>query len=222
MNILIVDDEELIIEFLERALKLDGHTVTIGRNGLEAFDKASQSPFDIIILDVIMPIKNGLEVCRDLRQIGVRTPIIILTSRDGESARIEGLDAGANDYLTKPFSYAELSTRLELLRDTPDKDTTGIVTVNMLTLDKSKRIISNAGAALDLKPREYSVLAHLMEHVGKIISKDEIFKSAWPSPIGDTSDRVDACINHINEKLADKNGTTVIKAVKEYGYVLQK
>lgn len=220
MRVLVVDDEELILEFLERSLKLDKHIVDTARDGLNAFEKASRQSYDVIVLDVIMPHKNGIEVCRDLRHANVHTPILMLTSRDNESSRIEGLDSGADDYLTKPFSYNELTARLRALMRRPRPVQPAELNVGNLRLDPIKKIIYKNDEALALRPKEYALLEYLMRNPGKVISREEFLKNVWYTSAHNASNRLEVCMYHIRGKVNGNEEQPLLKTIRGYGYVL--
>jgi DNA-binding response OmpR family regulator len=221
MKILVVDDEEMIVEFLERSLRLDHNVVDIARNGTEAYEKASQQSYDVVILDIIMPGKNGLDVCHDLRELGVNTPVMLLSSKDGEVARIEGLDAGADDYMTKPFSYNELTARLRALMRRPLNLLPSIISLGDLSLDPVKKVISLEGKELELRPKEYSLLEYLMRNPGRVIPKDELLKNVWLISASNASNRLEVCMHHLREKININPDDTILSTIRGYGYVLK-
>lgn len=225
MRVLIVDDEELIIEFLKRSLKNDHHSVDIARDGLEAIQKASKKSFDVIVLDILMPHRNGIEVCRELRNTGITTPILILSSSDSESARIEGLDAGADDYLIKPFSYLELIARLRALHRRPIGTFTPKLKHGKIELDPVSHIVTLSGQNIDIRPKEYDLLQYLMLHEGTAVKRYELLTNVWGVSATNTSNRLDVCIRQLRKKIDDteqKQNKSVIKTVHSYGYKIDK
>ncbi len=220
MRILIADDEELIIEFLERSLRIDKHVVDVARNGLEVMQKTEANTYDVIITDVIMPVKNGLEVCKELRENGVHTPIIMLTSRDTEAARISGLDAGADDYLTKPFSYKELSARVRAVARRPQNVAPTQLTVGPLSLDPVRKVISLDDSRIELRPKEYALLEYLMRNASKVVSKEELLKNVWLITANNASNRLEVCMHHIRGKV-NTDDRQVLKTIRGYGYVIE-
>lgn len=222
MRVLIADDEELIIEYLERSLRLDKHIVDTAKNGLEIIEKTRDNAYDVIITDVIMPVKNGLDVCRELRQNNIHTPIIMLTSRDSEAARITGLNAGADDYLTKPFSYKELEARMRAVTRRPQPLRSDIIIVGSLSLDSSKKIITMHNEPLVLRPKEFALLEYLIRNAGKVVSKDELLKNVWRIPASNASNRLEVCMYHLRNKVNDGAKKQMLKTIRGYGYVLQE
>ncbi len=219
MRVLIVDDEELVLEFLERSLKLDKYIVDKASNGLDAYEKALKNNYDVVVLDVIMPMRNGLDVCRDLRKAGVHTPIIILTSRDSRESRIEGLDAGADDYLIKPFSYHELEARLRALSRRPRPMQPDILRVGPLSLDPAKKLILLDDEVLNLRPKEYALLGYLMRNAGKVISREDLLMNVWMIPASNASNRLEVCMYHIRGKVNAKG--QILTTIRGYGYMVK-
>ncbi len=221
MRVLIADDEELVIEFLERSLRLDKHIVDTAKNGLEVLEKAKDNCYDVIVTDVIMPVKNGMEVCRELRLNNVHTPIIMLTSRDSEAARITGLNAGADDYLTKPFSYKELEARIRAVTRRPHPLQAEIIEAGTITLDGAKKLITLSGEPLELRPKEYALLEYLVRNEGKVVSKEELLKNVWRISATNASNRLEVCMYHLRNKVNDGAKKQVLKTIRGYGYVLE-
>lgn len=223
MKVLVVDDEDLLVEFLRRSLKADNHVVEIARNGQDAVTKAISRNYDVILLDVIMPIKDGVQVCKELREQQIETPILILSSRDSETARVQGLDAGADDYLIKPFGYKELSARLRALQRRPRHVDQPLLRVKNIELDPARRIVSVSGRDIDMRPKEFSLLEYLMRHAGTAVSRYEILEKVWGVSAFNTSNRLDVCIKQVREKIGDNvaNGPHIIKTVHGFGYRIE-
>lgn len=220
MRILVVDDEELVVEFLKRSLRFDKHIVDVAYNGQTGFQKALQHSYDVIVLDVVMPHKDGLTTCRDLRKAGIHTPILMLTSRVAESERIAGLDSGADDYLAKPFSYDELMARLRALTRRPPAVIAPELRVGTLWLDPIKKVIYQGNEPLDLRPKEYALLEYLMRHPGKVISREEFLRDVWYISAHNASNRLEVCIHNIRTKVNAQTNGAILKTIRGYGYVL--
>lgn len=221
MRVLVIDDEEVILEFLARSLSAERHTVDVARDGIEGAQRAMKQPQDVIILDVMMPHKSGLEVCRELRAANIHTPIILLTSLDGEAARIEGLDAGADDYLTKPFSYGELSARVRALARRPHRTLRPVIRVGRLQLDTAHYEIALNGRALTLRPKEYALIEYLMRHPDRVVTKEELLRSVWSVSSLNASNRLEVCIHHLRDKLNVEGEVEILHTVRGYGYMLR-
>lgn len=218
MRILVADDEDLVIELLERSLKLDKHIVESAKDGPETIKKVLHNSYDVIILDIIMPGLNGIEVCKRLRKKGIHTPIIMLTSRVGEDAQVKGLDSGADDYLTKPYSYKELEARIRAVTRRPKTVRDPVIQAGPLSLDTNKKVILLEDDVLELRPKEYALLDYMMHNIGTVISKDELLKNVWRISANNASNRLEVCMYHIRRKVNKKQ--PVLKTVRGYGYVI--
>jgi DNA-binding response OmpR family regulator len=196
--------------------------VDLALNGQEALDFARTTRYDAIVLDVLLPKVDGLEVCRRLRADGLVTPILLLTARDAVRDRIAGLDSGADDYLTKPFSFGELLARLRALlrRDATRKE--GVLRFGDLMLDPAARVVRWQERQLDLTAREYRILETLIRRPGWIVSREGIIESAWGFGFSDTSNLVEVYIRRLRRKLADSGAPPLIRTVRGVGYGLQE
>lgn len=220
MNILVADDDELFIDFLLRALLRDKHTVDTATDGIEAIRKALLTEYDIILLDVLMPLADGITVCNELRSKNRHAPILFLSSVTDKMTRISGLNEGADDYLIKPFHYDELEARMRAItrrpkRIQPEKIIAG---GGILTLDSSKKLISFEDQPLDLRPKEYAVLEYLIRNAGKVVAKDELLKNIWHISSNNASNRLEVCMHHIRNKTNLQK--KLLKTVRGYGYTI--
>lgn len=222
MKILVAEDDDLLREFLKRSLKIDRHLVDSATDGEKALDKATKNSYDVIILDIVMPIKNGLAVCKELRALGNTTPILFLTSRDSEASKVLGLDAGADDYLSKPFSYPELTARLRALTRRQTVATGSNIVFANLELDTAKRAILKNGEILNLRPKEYALLEYLILHNKKAVSRQELLEKIWGVHVLSTSNRIDVCMKNVRKILGDDAETPRITTMHNFGYRLQK
>lgn len=219
MRVLIADDEDLLLELLERSLKLDKYVVDTAKDGKEALEKSMNNNYDVILADVIMPEMNGLQVCRELRRNNIHTPIIMLTSKSGEPACIAGLDAGADDYVTKPFRYHELEARIRAVARRPKKVEAEQIIVGPLALDQIKKVISLHGEPIVLRPKEFALLEYLIRNANQVISKEDLLQNVWRISATNASNRLEVCMYHIRTKVnADKQ---ILKTVRGYGYLLE-
>lgn len=224
MRILVVDDEEMIIEFLARALALDGHTVERAYNGAEGLQKAVTKQYDCMILDVLMPERDGLSVCRELRERGSSLPVLMLSTRQTAHDRVSGLDSGADDYLVKPFTYDELAARLRALHRRPRDILPSIIRINNLAIDPARKVVTKDDQEIEFTPREFEVLEYLCAHQNRAVSKEELLTKIWGVTQRNASNRVEACVKTIRLKL-DAPGTpantSCIETVRAFGYAMR-
>ena len=215
MRILVVDDEPAVREAVERALRLDGHDVLLAADGHEALDTLDSRAPDAVVLDVLMPRVDGLELCRQMRRRGDRTPVLMLTARDAVSDRVAGLDAGADDYLVKPFATEELLARVRsLLRR--GRAAGDLLSAGDLTLDLQERAGSRRGRDLDLTPREADLLELLLRNARTVVSREQALDHVWGEG-GVTANAVDRYVAYLRRKLGDP---PVIRTVRGVGFVL--
>ena len=222
MQILIVDDEPAVLSSLSRALQLKGYHIGMAADGGEALALARDARYDAVVLDVMMPGIDGLEVCRRLRHAGDDTPILMLTARDAIGDRVAGLDAGADDYLVKPFAYDELSARLRALtrRAEPGgRRPEPKLQAGPIVLDEALRAVSVHGRNVDLSPREFSLLESFLRHPGQALSRDQLLDQAWPYGVAVTPNAVDAYVHYLRSKLGDAGER--IETVRGVGYRLR-
>jgi len=221
MHLLVVEDDPRLGRLLVRLFSDDRHVVELsatGRDGLQAAD--SGSSLDAIILDIGLPDIDGLEVARRIRGRGSRTPIIMLTARDGLPDRIAGLDAGADDYLTKPFAYEELAARLRALgrrSGTASRPDGARLTNGPIVLDETRRRVTVGGNPVELTSREFSLLECLLRHPGHALSRDQLLDQAWPLGVAVTPNTVDAFMTFLRRKLGPA-GASRIATVRGIGY----
>lgn len=221
MRILVVEDELRLGSLLEEELNAAQYTVDVALDGEEALEFARSAPYDAVVLDVLLPKVDGLDVCRRLRAAGSVTPILLLTARDAEEDKILGLDSGADDYLTKPFSFGELLARLRALlrRDAARK--AGTLRVSDLELDPAKQIVQWQGRKIALTARDYRVLETLMRRPGWLVSREVLIESVWGFSFTDASNLVEVYIGRVRRKLADQGAPPLIHTVRGAGYRLQ-
>lgn len=222
MHVLVVDDEEVIVEYIKRSLSLDGHKVSVAFDGEEACRQAAQTDLDAIVLDIVMPVKDGLSVCRELREQGRGMPIIMLSTKNSIADRVAGLDMGADDYLVKPFTYAELAARLRALQRRPKALIQKIITIRDISVDSSKRAVSRQGQPVNLTPKEFDVVEYLLQHSNRAVSKEELLQKIWGINTGRVSNRVEVCIKSLRHKLGDDHAEhPAIKTVRNFGYAIE-
>jgi len=223
MRILVVDDEPAVRSSLERALRLDGYEVALATDGREALDALTGSPADAVVLDLLMPQLDGLEVCRRLRAAGDRTPVLMLTARDQVADRVSGLDAGADDYLVKPFALEELSARLRaLLRRTAADDDRELLRFADLTLDLSAHEARRGERAVELTRTEFLLLELLLRHPRQVLPRSVIFEHVWGYDFGSTSNSLEVYVGYLRRKTEAGGESRLIHTVRGVGYVLRE
>ena len=220
MRLLVVEDEPTAAALLAKGLREHAYVVDVAGDGPAALEHAFINTYDLIILDVLLPGMNGLEVCRRLRERKIATPILMLTARGGVEERVEGLDAGADDYLPKPFHFPELLARVRaLLRRGPSLDDT-IITAADLTIDTRTRRVERAGAAIQLTAKEYTLLAYLARKQGQVITRSDIIDHVWDENFDPLSNVIEVYVQRLRRKVDDGHARKLIHTRRGAGYVL--
>lgn len=221
MRILVVEDEEKMARALRRGLENEGYSVETVGTGDDAVFWATETDFDALVLDVMLPGCDGYEVCRRLRAAAVFTPVLMLTSRGAVEDRIAGLDSGADDYLIKPFAFGELLARLRaLLRRGPAERTPEIV-VGDIVIDPASHTVTRAGVEVSLSPREFALLQYLASNAGQVMRRSDIIDHVWEWDYDGVSNVVDVYIGYLRKKLEEPFRSRVIKSVRGVGYGLE-
>ena len=221
MRILLVEDEPQAAKMLAKGLREETYVVDLVNNGKSAVYQAAITEYDAIILDVMLPLQDGLAVCRQIRQEGSSVPVLMLTARDAVEARIAGLDSGADDYLTKPFDFGELLARLRaVIRRGRRPLTPSILTVGSLELDTRSRQTRRHGQALVLTAREYALLEHLALHANEVISRATIAEHVWDAPYDVMSNVIDVCVQRLRRKIDTPGEPSLIVTRRGEGYML--
>lgn len=222
MRLLIVEDDKKVGAFLERGLKEENYAVDVCRNGADALYLAQVYPYDVIILDIMLPGKDGFSVCRELRESGILTPIIMLTAKDTLDDKVQGLTVGADDYLTKPFSFEELLARIRaLLRRSQDYKTKALH-VGDLEMDPVRRLVTRGGQKIALTGKEYALLEYLMRNQGRVLSQSMIIEHVWDMDYEGASNIVNVYINHLRRKIDKDHPVKLIKTVRGHGYQIDE
>jgi len=221
MRILLVEDEPRAAQILAKGLREEAYAVDIAADGEQAVYDASISGFDAIILDIGLPRQDGFAVCRQLRDAGLQIPILMLTARDAIEARVQGLDSGADDYLTKPFDFRELLARLRaLLRRGQRPVTPAVLTVGPLALDTRARRVSRDGRLLELTAREYSLLEYLVLHANAVVGRAALAEHVWEASHEPASNAVDVCVKRLRRKIDRRGQPSLILTRRGEGYML--
>jgi two-component system response regulator MprA len=220
----VVDDEPAVRDALKRALAGEGYQVDLASDGNEALDRLGQVSPDLIVLDILMPGIDGLEVCRLLRRIGNRTPVLMLTARDAVEDRVEGLDAGADDYLVKPFALEELLARVRALlrRSASEGREDGQLKVADLVLDPARHEARRGDRHIELTRTEFLLLEQFMLHSGRVLSREFIFDRVWGYDFGPTSNSLEVYIGYLRRKTEAGGEPRLIHTIRGVGYVLRE
>ena len=221
MRVLVVEDESSISGFIRQGLTEAGFVVTVEADGGHALRRALSAGFDVIILDIMLPGMNGLEVLRRARSGGVTTPVLLLTARDEVDDRVAGLDAGADDYLTKPFAFAELLARTRALLRRPPLQTDDRVSLGRLELDRRLRTVRVGSANVNLSSREFALLDYLLRHAGQVLTRTQIGEAVWGLDFEHESNVVDVYVGYLRRKLSLGSDGPTIRTVRGVGYVLE-
>jgi two-component system, OmpR family, response regulator MprA len=222
-QILVVDDEPAVRSALERALRLESYDVQLAADGREALDMLAEKPADAVILDVMMPGIDGLEVCRRLRAAGDRTPVLMLTARDAIDDRVVGLDVGADDYLVKPFALRELQARVRaLLRRASDENGDAeVLRFSDLTIDPVAHEVHRGDRLVELSKTEFLLLELFMKHPRQVLTRSAIFENVWGYDFGPTSNALGVYIGYLRRKTEEGDEPRLLHTVRGIGYVLR-
>ena len=221
MQILVVEDEQRMAELLEQALHEEGHQVVLARDGREGFEIARYSPFDVIVLDVMLPGMDGLAVARKLRDGGNQTPVLMLTARDAPADIVNGLNSGADDYLTKPFPLEILLARLRAVSRRGAIPRPTCLQIADVKLDPASRQVTRGGEALNLTPREYRLIELLMRNPGRAISRETILESVWGFGSDVTENTLEVFVRLLRMKV-DTRGPKLIHTIRGFGYMMRE
>ncbi len=222
MRVLVAEDDQVIADFVSQGLREAGYAVDVAATGPEALKKALEGGYDAAVMDVMLPGLDGLSVIEQLRARKQQMPVLILSARHTVDDRVKGLQAGGDDYLTKPFAFAELLARLQaLLRRTAGATEPTRMTVGDLTLDLLSRRVERGGTALDLRPREFALLEYLMRHPGRVLSKTMILSHVWGYSFDPGTNVVDVLVSRLRDKVDEGFDARLIHTVRGAGYVLK-
>ncbi len=221
VRVLVVDDEAYITDLVGMALRYEGFDVAVAASGWEALTRAGEFRPDLLVLDVVLPDVDGIEVCARLRRDGIHAPVVFLTARDATEDKIAGLTVGGDDYVTKPFSLEELIARVRaVLRRTRPGDRPARLAFADLEIDEDAHQASRGGGPLELRPTEYKLLRYLVLNGGRVLSKAQILDHVWNYDFGGNDNVVETYVSYLRRKL-DRHGPPLIQTVRGVGYVLR-
>lgn len=222
MRLLVVEDEKDLNRVISRRLESEGYSVDRCFDGEEALDYVFAGEFDAIIMDIMMPKLSGLDVLKSMRQNGNTTPVLLLTAKDSVSDRVSGLDAGADDYLTKPFAFDELLARIRVMIRKTTGNCTNIYTIADLELDTKSRTVKRSGEEIQLSAKEYDILEYMLTNKGVVLSREKIENHAWNFDYCGGTNVVDVYIRYLRKKIDDPFEVKLIHTVRGAGYVLKE
>lgn len=222
MRLLVVEDEKHLNKTITERLTKQGYTVDNCFDGEDAIYYIENTQYDGIILDVMMPKVNGFEVLRIIRERKILTPVLMLTAKDADEDVITGLDAGANDYLTKPFSFGVLCARIRAMLRVKENVTGNILKIADLSIDTTARIVKRNGNIIELSSKEYSILEYLVRNKGIVVSKEKIEENIWNYEYDGTSDVIKVYIHHLRKKIDDNYEKKLLYTIKNVGYVIKE
>lgn len=221
MRVLLAEDDQRIANFIIKGLRENAYAVDAVINGEDALYQAAINTYDIIILDVMMPLKDGFEVCRELRKDGVKTPVLMLTARDAVADRISGLDYGADDYLTKPFEFGELLARLRALLRRSGEIRPPKIVVEDLEIDTMAQTVRRGGRVIALTTKEYTLLEYLAREQGKVVGREEIAEHVWDENFDVFSNLIEVYVNRLRSKIDEGFDVHLIHTKRGAGYILK-
>jgi two-component system OmpR family response regulator len=222
MRVLVVEDEVKMAGLLKRGLEEEGYAVDVAGTGSDALWLGTENPYDAIVLDVMLPDQDGFEVCRQLRAGGRWAPVLMLTARDAVPDRVAGLDAGADDYLTKPFSFTELFARLRALVRRGAGERPAVLQAGDLALDPATRKVTRDGTPIDLTSKEFALLEYFLRHPGEALTRSRILEHVWDFAYEGDSNVVDVYVRYLREKIDRPFGRETIETVRGTGYRLRE
>jgi len=220
MRILLVEDDQRIAHFIRKGLTEGSYTVDLAPDGNEALDQVVSTSYDLVILDIMLPGVDGFEVLEQIRGRGLKVPVLMLTARDTTEDKVRGLDSGADDYLTKPFTFAELEARIRALLRRGFTEAAAHLKLGDLSLDPVTHAVKRGGETLELTPKEYAVLEYFMRSPGRVLTRTMIIEHVWQYQFDTDTNLVDVYVNRLRRKLNDPEGRT-LQTVRGFGYTLR-
>jgi len=222
MRILVVEDERKVANFVRQGLEEEGHAVEVAADGAVALDLGlADPPFDLIVLDVMLPKRDGFAVLRALREHGVLSPVLMLTARDAVGDKVAGLDAGADDYLAKPFAFEEFLARVRALLRRGSEQRRGILKLADLTLDPVQREVKRGTRRIVLTPREYALLEYFLRNAGRVLTRPLLAQHVWGVDFDTESNLIDVYVGYLRRKINGQGETPLLHTVRGVGYVVK-
>ncbi|UCE72670.1 MAG: response regulator transcription factor [Nitrospiraceae bacterium] len=221
MRILLVEDEKKVAAFIKKGLMEEFYTVDVAVEGEDGLFMATNAEYDLIILDVMLPDMNGIDICREIRKQNIKTPVMMLTAVDATESKVEGLDSGADDYVTKPFSFDEFLARVRSLLRRPSSSESSLK-VKDLTLDPVKHEVYRAGKKVDLTWKEFALLEYMIRNKGRVLSRTRIFENIWGYDVETSSNIVDVYVSYLRDKVDKHVSPKLIHTVRGVGYILRE
>jgi heavy metal response regulator len=222
MRILVAEDEHKVASFIQRGLAAEHYAVDVASDGESALRQATQAEYDLLILDIMLPRRDGLEVLRELRRRASRVPVLLLTARDTVADKVAGLDSGADDYITKPFAFEELLARVRALLRRGAAGPATVLAVADLRLDPVTRRVTRAGRTLELTAKEFALLEFLMRRRGQVLSRSVIAQHVWGVDFDTFSNVIDVYVNYLRKKIDAEFEPRLLRTVRGVGYVLKE
>ena len=222
MKILVIEDDPTVGQYVKRGLEEQRWGVDLVADGEEGERLAAAEPYDLVVLDMRLPGRSGMEVLHAIRARGFERPVLVLTAQDAVDAKVEAFRAGADDYVTKPFAFEELLARVEALSRRTPTMSAPVLKIADLTLDKNTRTVTRGGEPIELTPKEYTVLEYLMRHAGRVMSRTLITEYAWGYHFDPGTNIVDVVINHLRKKVDANAPVKLIHTVRGVGYVIRE
>ena len=219
MRILLVEDEPRVAHFVAKGLREQSYAVDVAADGEDALYKSSLDEYDLVILDVMLPLRDGFEVCRELRGQGIRTPVLMLTARDAVDDRVSGLDSGADDYLSKPFEFKELLARIRALLRRAKELRPEVLRIADLTVNTANHAVARAGQAISLTAKEYSLLEFFILRADKLVGRDEIAQHVWDENFDPFSNVIDVYVRRLRKKIDEGFNRPLIHTRRREGYI---
>jgi len=221
MKILVIEDDPTVGQYVKRGLEEQRWGVDLVTDGEEGERRAASEPYDLVVLDMRLPGRSGMEVLHSIRARGFERPVLVLTAQDAVDAKVEAFRAGADDYVTKPFAFEELLARVEALSRRTPTMSAPVLRIADLALDKNTRTVTRGGEPIELTPKEYTVLEYLMRHAGRVMSRTLITEYAWGYHFDPGTNIVDVVINHLRKKIDTAGAVKLIHTVRGVGYVVR-
>lgn len=222
MSILIIEDEKKLVDILKRGLKSERYSVDTAFDGQTGLEKATKNSYELIILDIMLPKRDGVSVCKELRNRKVHTPIIMLTAKGTVDDRVKGLNTGADDYIIKPFGLDELFARMRAVLRRRKTTDANVWKISDLVLDKVKHEVTRGGKVIKLTPKEYKILDYLLTHNGEAVTRQQLISSVWDPAYIETNNELNVHIRYLRKKIDGKNRKELIHTVRGVGFMIKE